>query len=193
MEYWVLKAASLDGAIIDALPKGAPPGWQLSEGVRLGHKFPLGGRLAFSEHFPNRCKVYDFVQNTLGVLIVSTRVKQEIEILALENIEYLPITLCDHHWKPLEENYFILNLLGSQDAINMEESTYELSPITNTIANISNLVLQKDMLNSKAELFRTRNMSELILMTDQIYAAFINKQLTGFAAYPAEGYDDILG
>lgn len=193
MNYWVIKAASPDGAIIDALPEGAPSGWQFGEGVRLGQKFPSGGKVAFSDHFTDRRKVYDFVQNTLGVLIVSTKVRQAVEALALENVELLPITLCNHQWKPVEEGYCILNVLGSQDAINMKESTYDLSPITKTIANISNLVLQKDMIDSKAELFRARNMLELILMTDRVHDAFVKKELTGFVAHPAEGYDDILG
>ncbi|MCY1042220.1 hypothetical protein OV208_12925 [Corallococcus sp. bb12-1] len=193
MNYWVLKAESPDGAIIDAMPKDSPTNWKLSKGEPLARQFPMGGKVSFSDHFPDRRKVYDFVRNTVGVLLVSSRVKQVLEELQVDNTEFLPITLCDHQWKPVGKDYGILNVLGSQDVIDMKKSDYDIDPITQKeITRLGNLVLTKDGIDPKAEVFRARDMMELILISDRVQEAFVNAGLTGFVAHPAEGFDDMF-
>jgi hypothetical protein len=192
MNYWVLKAESADGGIIDALPKDSPTNWKFAEGTPLARQFPAGGKVSFSDHFPDRRKVYDFVRNTVGVLLVSSRVKQVLEEVHVDNVEFLPVTLCDHQWNPVAEGYGILNVLGSQDAIDMQKSEYETSVISGDISHVSNLVLAKDKIDPKADLFRARNMMELILISDRVREAFNKAGLTGFKAHPAEGFDDMF-
>lgn len=193
MSYWVLKAESADGAIIDALPKDSPTNWKFSTGEPLARQFKAGGKVSFSDHFPDRRKVYDFVRNTVGVLLVSSRVKSVLAELRVDNVEFLPVTLCDHQWNPVAEGYGILNVLGSQDAIDMKKSDYDIDPITKKeITRIGNLVLAKDQIDPKADLFRVRNMMELILISDRVREAFDKAGLTGFKAHPAEGFDDMF-
>ncbi len=193
MNYWVLKAESADGAIIDALPKDSPTNWKFSKGEPLARQFPAGGKVSFSDHFPDRRKLYDFVRNTVGVLLVSSRVRQVLEELHVDNVEFLPITMCDHQWNSVGEGYGILNVLGSQDVIDMKKSDYDIDPITKReITRLGNLVLTKDSIDPKADLFRARNMMELILISDRVREAFIKAGLTGFKAHPAEGFDDMF-
>ncbi len=192
MDYWVLRAGSTDGAIIDALPEGSPSNWKMHEGEPLARQFPVGGKVGFSDHFPDRRKLYDFMGNILGVLVVSPRVRQVVEELKLDNVEFLPITMCDHEWNPVAEGYCILNVLGSQDAIDMEKSQYQLSALSKEIAHIENLVLKKDKIDPQAGLFRARNMMELFLLSDRVRDAFTKEGLTGFVAHPAEGFDDMF-
>ena len=191
MNYWVLRASSPDGAVIDALPKDSPTNWKFSTGEPLGRQFPVGGKVSFSDHFPDRRKLYDFVRNTVGVLLVSSRVRQVLEELKVDNMEFLPVTMCDHQWNRVAEGYGILNVLGSQDAIDMEKSTYDLSAISRKIRHVSNLVLAKDKIDPKTDLFRARNMMELILISDRAREAFEKAGLTGFVAHPADGFNDL--
>jgi hypothetical protein len=192
MGYWVLKAESPDGAVIDALPDGSPENWRMHEGERLARQFPVGGKVGFSDHFPDRRKLYDFVRNTLGVLIVSPKVRQVVEGLELDNVEFLPLTMCDHQWNPVAEGYGILNVLGSEEAIDMEKSKYRLSAIDKEIARLKSLVLQEEKIDPRAGLFRARHMMELILMSDRVHETFVKECLTGFVAHPAEGFNDMF-
>lgn len=192
MDYWVLRAESTDGAIIDALPEGSPSNWKMHEGAPLASQFPAGGKVGFSDHFPDRRKLYDFVSNILGLLIVSPRVRRVVEELELDNVEFLSLTMCDHEWRPVADGYCILNVLGSQEAIDMEKSQYQLSALSKEIAHIENLVLRKDNIDPRAGLFRARNMMELFLMSDRVHEAFVKAGLTGFVAHPAEGFDDMF-
>ncbi|NOK03190.1 MULTISPECIES: DUF1629 domain-containing protein [Myxococcus] len=192
MNYWVLRAESSDGAIIDALPKDSPTNWKFSTGEPLARGFPAGGRVSFSDHFPDRRKLYDFVRNTVGVFLVSSRVKQVLDDLQVENKEFLPIVMCDHQWNPVVDGYGILNILGSQDAIDMEKSIYDTSALSREISHVSNLVLTQGKIDPKADIFRARNMMELILISDRTKQAFEQAGLTGFRAHPAEGFDDMF-
>ncbi|WAM27766.1 MULTISPECIES: imm11 family protein [Myxococcus] len=190
--YWVLRAESADGAIIDALPKDSPTNWKFSTGEPLARSFPAGGKVSFSDHFPDRRKLYDFVRNTIGVILVSSRVRHVLESLKVENAEFLPVTMCDHQWGPVADGYGILNVLGSQDAIDMEKSTYDVSALSREISHVSNLVLTAGKIDPQADIFRARNMMELILISDRAKNAFEQAGLTGFRAHPAEGFDDMF-
>lgn len=192
MNYWVLRAESSDGAIIDALPKDSPTNWKFSTGEPLARGFPAGGRVSFSDHFPGRRKLYDFVRNTVGVLLVSSRVKQVLDDLQVDNTEFLSIVMCDHQWNPVVDGYGILNILGSQEAIDMEKSIYDTSALSREIGHVSNLVLTQGKIDPKADIFRARNMMELILISDRTKQAFEQAGLTGFRAHPAEGFDDMF-
>jgi len=192
MTYWVLRAESSDGAVIDALPKDSPTNWKFSTGEPLARGFPAGAKVSFSDHFPDRRKLYDFVRNTVGVLLVSSRVKQVLDDLQVDNTEFLPIVMCDHQWNPVADGYGILNILGSQDAIDMEKSTCDISALSQEISHVSNLVLTVGKIDSKADIFRARNMMELILISDRAKMAFEQAGLTGFRAHPAEGFDDMF-
>jgi len=193
MDYWVLKAESADGAIIDALPESSPTNWKFSRGEPLARQFPVGGKVSFSDHFPDRRKLYDFVRNTVGVLLVSLRVKQVLEDLQVDNSEFLPVTMCDHQWSPVAEGYGILNVLGSQDVIDLEKSDCDIDPITKKeVTRVGNLVLTQGKIDPKADIFRARNMMELILISDRTKRAFEQAGLTGFRAHPAEGFDDMF-
>ncbi|QDE72313.1 imm11 family protein [Myxococcus xanthus] len=193
MDYWVLKAESADGAIIDALPEGSPTNWKFSRGEPLARQFPAGGKVSFSDHFPDRRQLYDFVRNTVGVLLVSSRVKQVLENLQVDNAEFLPVTMCDHQWSPVAEGYGILNVLGSQDVIDLERSKYRLDRITKKeIARLNRMAVASEKVDPKADIFRARNMMELILISDRTKQAFEQAGLTGFRAHPAEGFDDMF-
>ncbi|NOJ79314.1 imm11 family protein [Myxococcus xanthus] len=193
MDYWVLKAESADGAIIDALPEGSPTNWKFSRGEPLVRQFPAGGKVSFSDHFPERRKLYDFVRNTVGVLLVSSRVRQVLEDLQVHNAEFLPVTMCDHQWSPVAEGYGILNVLGSQDVIDLERSKYRLDRITKKeIARLNRMAVASEKVDPKADIFRARNMMELILISDRTKQAFEQAGLTGFRAHPAEGFDDMF-
>ncbi|MFP2960102.1 imm11 family protein [Myxococcus sp. 1LA] len=193
MDCWVLKAESADGGIIDALPEGSPANWKFSRGESLVRQFPVCGKVSFSDHFPERRKLYDFVKNTVGVLLVSSRVKRVLEDLHVGNVEFLPVSMCDHQWNPVAEGYEILNVLGSEDVIDLEKSDVDIDPITKKeVTRVGNLVLTQGKIDPKADIFRARNMMELILISDRTKLAFERAGLTGFRAHPAEGFDDMF-
>ncbi|MGC4014799.1 MAG: hypothetical protein QM755_09840 [Luteolibacter sp.] len=77
MSFWVLISRN-DGAVIDAYPKGGPKGWRYLEPQPLAQEFQEGLAMRFSSNFSSKRKVYDFVDNILDILIVSSRVRQLI-------------------------------------------------------------------------------------------------------------------
>nr|WP_216612056.1 DUF1629 domain-containing protein [Myxococcus xanthus] len=175
------------------MPEGSPTNWKFSRGEPLARQFPAGGKVSFSDHFPDRRKLYDFVRNTVGVLLVSSRVKQVLEDLQVHNAEFLPVTMCDHQWSPVAEGYGILNVLGSQDVIDLERSDCDIDPITKKeVTRVGNLVLTQGKIDPKADIFRARNMMELVLVSERVKISFEQAGLTGFKLHVAEGFDDMF-
>ena len=70
--YWVLlQCGEDDSAIIDYLPDGSPAEWKLKESQKMLYQFPEVVVLEFYEDYPDNIKLYDFVDNTMNLLIVS--------------------------------------------------------------------------------------------------------------------------
>jgi hypothetical protein len=126
MKCFVLKTKSRDGGVIGMYPPKSPAGWMFHKGQSLIDKFPKGAAVQFSNNFPDARKLHDFQQNTLNALIVSERARQLLESLGITNAEYLPVDIKDHKGQVAGTNYAFLNLLGAEDAIDMEKGEYEM-------------------------------------------------------------------
>jgi hypothetical protein len=189
MNYFVLKTASQDGAVIDAYPRGSPADWKFDEGISLAREFPERAEVVFSKSFPDFRKLYDFQPNILSAFIVSGKARQLIESLRVPNAEFLSVALKDHHGQVVAEDYAILNLLGGEDAIDMERSDYKMNHINKEqIGRIKKLALKPDAISPDAKMFRCNRMRRLILLREDVLAAFSEAGLTGLRTYPAEGW-----
>ncbi|WNG33930.1 hypothetical protein F0U60_10030 [Archangium minus] len=191
MNYWVLLPAGGDeGAVLDALPQGSPDSWHFFDGVPLASKFPQGGTMEFSPNFLEQRTVFDFVPHILGMLVVSIKVRQILESLGAEDCEFLPVTILDHKNKVASREHFILNLLNSQDVIDMEKSKYKINRLAKTqIARIQHLVLKQDGIDAKAVIFRARTKMNQYFINQAAHDAFAKEGVTGYMAVPAPGWD----
>lgn len=189
MNYFVLKTSSQDGAVIDAYPQGSPAGWKFDEGGSLARAFPANAEVVFSKSFPDFRKLYDFQSNILSAFVVSGKARKLIESLAVSNAEFLPVTLKDHRGNVAAEDYAFLNLLGGEDAIDMDRSDYKMNHIDKEqISRIKKLALKTDAIPPEAKMFRCSRMRRLALIREDVLAAFNEAGLTGFRTYPAEGW-----
>ncbi|MCY1082302.1 imm11 family protein [Archangium lansingense] len=190
MNYYVLTTVShQDAAVIDAYPRGSPADWKFDEGISLAREFPERAEVVFSKSFPDFRKLYDFQSNILSAFIVSGKARQLIESLRVPNAEFLPVALKDHRGNVVAEDYAILNLLGGEDAIDMERSDYKMNHIDKEqIGRIKKLALKPDAISPEARMFRCSRMRRLFLIREDVLAAFNEAGLTGFRTYPAEGW-----
>ena len=113
-----------------------------------------------------------------------------MESLNVHNAEYLPVNIEDHSGKVVAENYAFLNLLGAEDAIDMEKSEYRMSALDKQqIASIDNIVLDKKAIPPDIKIFRCSKELRLILINEEVYEALKCAGLTGFRVFEAEGWD----
>ncbi len=192
MKYFVFKVMAEEAGFIDEYPRGSPADWKFDEGISLAKDFPMGGEVSFSDNYPDDRNLYDFQPNMMSDLLVSGRARKLIESLGVTNAEWLPVVVKDHQGTVVGKDYAFLNLQGAEDAIDMERSVYKMDPIEkDQIGLIKKLALKPAAINPQAKMFRCTTERRLILIREDVHAAFVQAGLTGFRAYNAEGWNGV--
>ncbi|AKQ70061.1 hypothetical protein A176_006973 [Myxococcus hansupus] len=192
MKYFVIKVMAEEAGFIDSYPRGSPAEWKFDEGISLAKEFPAGGEVSFSDNYPDDRNLYDFQPNLMSDLLVSGRARKLIESLEVANAEWLPVVVKDHKGNVVGPDYAFLNLQGAEDAIDMERSQYEMDSLEkDQIGQIDELALNTSAINPNAKMFRCTKERRLILIREDIHAAFEQAGLTGLRVYEAEGWNGL--
>ncbi|NTX38168.1 hypothetical protein HUA78_27350 [Myxococcus sp. CA033] len=190
MTYFVFKITAEEAGYIEEHPKGSPTDWKFDEGISLAKVYPMGGEVSFSDNYPDNRNLYDFQPNMMRNLLVSGRARKVIESLEVGNAEWLTVVVKDHKGNVVGPDYAFLNLLGAEDAIDMERSTYEMDSFEKTqIGFIEELAIKPNSIRPEAKMFRCAKDRRLILIREDVHAAFVQAGLTGFKVYEAEGWN----
>jgi len=192
MKYFVFKIMATEAGYIEEYPRGSPTDWKFDKGISLAREFPMGGEVSFSDNYPDDRNLYDFQPNMMSDLLVSGRARKLIESMGVTNAEWLPVVVKDHSGTVVGPDYAFLNLQGSEEAIDMERADYTMNAISkDQISHIDNLVLKPGTISPQAKMFRCKEFLRLILIREDVHAAFEQAGLTGFKAYEAEGWDGL--
>ncbi len=192
MNYFVLKTKAPDGGLIELYPPKSPADWKFDEGQSLIQEFPQGAAVQFSDNYPDARKLHDFQRNTLTAFIISERVRQLLESLEISNAEYLPVDIKDHKGQVVGKNYAFLNLLGGEDAIDMERGDYKMNNLDkDQIGRIKRLAINPKGIRPGAKMFRCNKMRRLVLIREDVLEAFKKAGLTGFKTFEADGWDGL--
>ncbi len=192
MNYFVLKTNAPGGGLIEMYPPKGPADWRFDQGKSLIKEFPRGAAVQFSDNFPDDRKLYDFQTNTLDTFIISDRTRKILESLEITNAEYLPVDIKDHKSQVVGKDYAILNLLGGEDAIDMEKSVYKMDSLEkDQIGRIKKLAINEKGIRSDAKMFRCTKERRLVLIREDVHEAFKKAGLTGFKVYKAEGWNGL--
>jgi hypothetical protein len=188
-DYWVLKT-DYTSAVIEELPPGGPEDFILDRGERVAQLFPPEPTVRFSEDFPKRRKVCDFMSTTFGSHIVSAKVKRILEEQGADNCEFIPLTMLDHKGKVASKEHFLLNVLGHVEAVDMERSQVVMNSILkDRIGNFERLVLKRDAIPPNAIIFRLSRKRDEFLVNQAAYEALTKEGVTGLKCFRAEGWD----
>ena len=94
-------------------------------------------KLEFSKSYPNNIKLYDFVENTMNLLIISDRVKVVFDGLGINGVEYIPSEIYDHKENLVGANYYVINTLSEQPIIDLNKSDVVMSRYTTLLLTMS--------------------------------------------------------
>lgn len=192
MNYFVLTTDAPDGGLIEMYPDKSPTGWRFDEGKRLLREYPRRAAVQFSDNWPDNRKLYDFQTNTLSAFIISERTRKLLESLEISNAEYLPVDVKDHKCQVVGKDYAFLNLLGGEDAIDMEKSVYKMNSLAkDQVGRIKKLAINEQGIRPGMKMFRCSMQRRLVLIREDVLEAFKTAGLTGFTVYKAEGWNGI--
>lgn len=139
--------------IMDAPLGTSPRDYKMSLGERMGDDYPPDARVCMSNRYPG-ARLSTVLANTRSLLIVSRDVKDTIEGVCTNEIEYLPVSVHTRRKQLASRDYFIINPIGTVDCLNLQHSRIEWHG--SEVVAVEEHVLDAAKTVSAPDLFRVR-------------------------------------
>ncbi len=134
----------------------------------------------------------DFVVTDLGCPIVSSRLKDILEVAA-DNINYYPARIIERVGEPPLTGYFAANIIGMIDCIDFEKSELEVEEEDGEIIDIDDvetLVLKEQ---GFARIYRMHLFERVIVADEKLSDMLISSNISGMKLVEPEKWDGFVG
>jgi Immunity protein family (Imm11) len=130
----------------------------------------------------------DLVPTYLPGLVISERFRQLLDEAGVDNVQYIPAEIEDRVNGGTLGGYFVANVVGLVDCIDMAKSKLTLRAAPpGAIRFIRELHIDESRARD-LPLFRLERKSSLILMSERVQRKIAAAKLRGVGLLPAEGY-----
>lgn len=184
MKYYLvdgLKQAEPEFCFAGAVPGDTMNSYMMAKGYRIGAEYTDSPELAtvyMDDEFGGFIAT-DFLANTDSILPVSKRMKEVIEAIATNEIEYLQFSLFDLKERLVSDDYFVVNIIGSIDCMDLEASKITWSKSSpGEIVDIDQFVLSADKLEEVPDLFRIKEDPGEYVVSERLKAEFEKHEFT---------------
>lgn len=129
----------------------------------------------------------DLLSNTMGWLVVSSKLKALLEELE-EQIEYFPVKVEEEGTGAALEGYHVANLLRKQDALSLPDSEYEVveHPVFGRYNSVKKYALKSNAVGGAA-IFKLPEHQEIpVFVTEAFKQRMEAEGVTGMAYYPVK-------
>jgi hypothetical protein len=191
-KYWLLQPCGVDdSAIIMGVSRDIPDFYHVKECRSASGVYKEAVKLFFSTMYPENIATYDFLDNALGLIIVSKNVRKVFDELGIDYLEYIAAEVYDHQEKRVEREYFILNPLKELPLIDIKKSKIRMSALDATKASkIRNLQIDYDAMEEKDEMFfRSKYDSTNYYVTKELLDAMEVANITAVKAVRADNWN----
>lgn len=155
---------------LDEEPEGIKRSWKLNEGTPMGDDYPPGmPPLRMSTDYLGK-KLASFLRNVSSLIIVEARLKDALQATGVP-MECLPFTLINHKGRVASRDYFIVNLLGSFDCLDLSRSVMKWDSDTGKLIDIKKLVLDPKKLEQAPPIFRVKEDPIRVLLSGTLVQA----------------------
>lgn len=153
--------------------------WLLRKGERYGAFFPAGAAVDVDQDYKGT-KLDDFVFNALSWLVVTERVKSIFEKEPITS-EVFPLGIRNRKGKPVERPYFLVNVLGTVDCLDLNRSEYERSAFKpEEVHTFERIVLDPARIPPDQTLFRLKECPSVKIIRSDLVARLREAGVTGF-------------
>ncbi|MFY2562072.1 imm11 family protein [Corallococcus terminator] len=159
----------------------------IHEGVSVNRWVPPDLVFDLSEDYG--VKLSDSVPNLLGLLIVSEKLKTLLEKKASAQIEFLSIRLRNPKRRLVPNPYFIANVLGSIECVNLKKTKCTWSAMDpDQMHRIKKLVLDEPRIGPEANLFRLKEELRVFVAREDLGMSIVDAKCTGMIFQDLDDY-----
>lgn len=121
-----------------------------------------------------------YLATNLGWLIVSNRCKTILDEMNVTNVQYLPIKIKSIADESELNSYWIINILGQINGLNLDTSVYSYFELDDEkILNVIKYGLIKSAIGN-LHIFRLKESKIPVFVSEEVKKAFKEKEINGF-------------
>jgi hypothetical protein len=184
--YYILTYESFESEALE-LPRPTLPDEDMAfhNGVPVANAPRL---IEFRMTAEEKGELGDYVTTGLPGLVVSKRFKEVLDGAGVDNVQYVPATIHDEVADRTYRDYFVANVIGLVDCIDMKRSKVTMrAALPDKIRDIDELHVDEKRAKGHA-IFRLARKSSLVLVNERVKKALERSELKGVALVEAEGY-----
>ena len=155
--------------VLSGAPKGTVTlNHRMSRGYPMGADYPSDAQWAMCERYKG-IKLSTLITCVSGILVLA---KQAMEVLQDTGVtmECLPFTLLNHKGRVASRDYFIVNLLGTLDCLDIEKSDIEWldDQVGGEVIHVYDHVLDPRKIAGAPPVFRTKEDPYCIVLNETV-------------------------
>jgi len=181
MEYFILETRlTPESCTISESPEPLDSKqWRIAEGERMGEHYSPNTQLQMDKRHKG-LGTPDFLHNTLLLPMVSKKLRALLEAEANVEIEYLPFVLLDHKGRSVEREFYIANVIGTQDCVDRGRTEARESALApGQYSGLFKLFLDPGRIDPKVKLFRISAKPTVLIVRTDLRAALERDGITG--------------
>lgn len=177
MSNYLVWAHSIDDTLCSLITaENVENEFELRYGIPRANGWPSDALMRMNPEYKTSIRLSDALDNDSFLIVASKALKEFSENEDVPNVEYLPVVIYNHKGRVASGEYFIVHQVGTQDGIDLDQSTLTWNKIkTDQISGISKLVLDESKVDSDATLFRAEHLPHYVFirrdLADKITAA----------------------
>lgn len=138
-------------------------GYLLKSGTSCVSWFPSD--VEFKMDVDHGVKLVDSLPNNVGLFIVSHALKAMLEKLEEVKVEFLPVSILDHHERVVDADYYVANFLDVAACMDAEQSDFVMGKVDKTqVFQFKQLVLNSEKIPPNLPIFRLAEQTKTLLV-----------------------------
>ena len=181
MEYFILETKKTsENCTIDESPEPLDSEqWRIAKGERMGEHYSPTVQLQMDKQHKG-LGTPDFIHNTLHLPMVSKKLRALLETEADAEIEYLQFSLLNHKGRPVEQEFYIANIIGTQDCVDRVKTEARESALKpGKYSGLFKLLLDQSRIDPKSKLFRISAKPTVLIIRSDLRAVLEHNGITG--------------
>jgi hypothetical protein len=185
--YYILRYDTVSDKEAGELPRPTlpDPRMEFEDGLAVTNP---PARITFRMPGTEKGDLGDYVLSGLPGLLISAKFRRALDSAGVDNIQYIPAEIHDEVEKKTYSDYFVANVIGLVDCMDMANSKLTMRAATpDQIRDIDELHIDEARARDHA-IFRLDRYSPLVLVNERVKKALTKAKLSGVELVEAEGF-----
>ena len=161
--------------------------YRLHDGITGKDWFPEN--IEFELSHDDGIKLADAIPNTALIWILSEKLRTILEEKSGAEFEFFPVKVRDKKGHLVKKDYFVANLLETNECVDMETSDFIMDTIIKTqVDYFKTLVLDDKKVKPESKIFRLKEQTKLIIVREDLKNEILDAGCTGIVFRNIDDY-----